>query len=134
MKASPYSEDQIARAIQKGFVSFGDFLQKMEDDVADHKFIFHVDRLLTNIFVNHLQGKYLTKTQACRMIPAEHIETCKKYVDEAKAHGFIYFKPDPTDARRWFVVPTEEFLEFLRKRAASALDEALEIAGASRRR
>lgn len=129
-RGAGYNDDQIARAVKRNFVSFADFISDLrETSKADPRLMMHIDRLLRNIYLHHLEGNFINKTQACRMIPAEHVDTCKKYVDEAKRLGFIEFKDDPRDGRKKNVVPTAEFLQFVRDSASKALDDALQIAG-----
>jgi DNA-binding MarR family transcriptional regulator len=62
------------------------------------------------------------------MIPAEHADTCRKYVDEARRLGFFEVVDDPNDKRKKRVVPTAEFIDYVRREAQSALEKALAIA------
>ena len=122
-----YTEQQILAAVERGLVKFSGFIEEIKASTPDEKFVVHVDRLLLNIYLAHKRGKYITKTQACRMIPAEHINTCNKYVNEAVRLGFIDFKVDADDKRRKNVVPTEEFLEYVGQTAQRNLDELRDI-------
>ncbi len=56
------------------------------------------------------------------MIPAEHIDTCKKYVTEAERLGFFKFVDDKSDKRKTNIVPTSEFIHYVENRAVQSLD------------
>jgi hypothetical protein len=122
-----YTDRQIAAAVERGLVNFSGFIAKIKANTNDEKFILHVDRLLMNIYLAHKNGRYISKTQACRMIPAEHVNTCKKYVNEAVRLRFVEFRDDPLDKRRKNVVPTAEFLEYVGQAARHQLDEVSKI-------
>lgn len=122
-----YSEKQIAAAVQRRLVDFAGFVDRITNEVGDFRFLMHVDRLLTNIYILHQQNRYMSKMQACRLIPAEHIDTCKKYVQEAERLGFFEFRDDPKDKRKKVIVPTEEFIRYVERRAAASLDEIASI-------
>lgn len=126
MVRTRYSQKQILWAV-KGRVAFADFINQVIGNSVDYRLLIYIDRLLLNIYLLHLDGKYMSKTQACRLIPAEHIDTCKKYVAEAERLGFFRLIEDNTDKRRKNVVPTEEFIAFVRGKAVTALQEAQEV-------
>lgn len=123
MTFSGYSEKQIAAAVQRRLVDFAGFIDQMTSEIGDFRFLMHVDRLLTHIYLLHQEGKYMSKMQACRLIPAEHVDTCKKYVQEAQRLGFFEFRDDPSDRRKKVIAPTDEFIRYVEQRAASSLDE-----------
>src|SRR5947209_6441474 len=123
MAGSRYSGEQIVAAVQRRLVDFAGFIDRITDEVGDFRLLMHVDRLLTDIYIFHQKGKYMSKTQACRLIPAEHIDTCKKYVQEAERLGFFQFADDPNDRRKKVIIPTDEFIEYVEQRAAASLDE-----------
>jgi len=127
MPTSGYSEAQIVAAVQKRLVDFAGFINRITDEVGDFRFLMHVDRLLTNIYLLHQEGKYMSKMQACRLIPAEHVDTCKKYVEEAERLGFFQFGDDRQDRRKKVIVPTDEFIRYVEQRAAASLDEIKSI-------
>jgi len=124
---SNYSDTQINRVITSKLVSFDEFVDTVNATAHDVKVVLFLSRLLDRIFEYRIKGLTLTKTQACRMIPAEHIETCKKYVDDAERLGFIRFEPDPIDKRKTIIVPTEELIDYVRGKAAAILDEMRQI-------
>lgn len=126
-----YTESQIVAAVERGLVDFSGFIAQLKASTNDQKFLLHVDRLLMNIYVAHKSNRYISKMQACRMIPAEHVDTCKKYVEEAERLNFIRFERDPKDGRRTNVVPTREFLDYVGDAARRRLDEVKDIISAS---
>ena len=117
-----YTGAQIAAAVQHRLVDFSGFIDGVRQEVKDPRLLLHVDRLLRQIYLHHLDDKYMSKMQACRMIPAEHIDTCKKYVTEAERLGFFKFVDDKSDKRKTNIVPTSEFIHYVENRAVQSLD------------
>jgi len=128
--SSKYSDEQIRAALATARSNFHDFMERMlTENSHDVRFFFYVDNLLVNIYEHYLNGKYITKTQACRLIPIGHSNTCKKYVDEAVERGFIKLESDKVDGRRVLVVPTGELISYVRAKMESAIDEARHLIG-----
>jgi hypothetical protein len=126
----PYSNKQLALAARYALF---DFVQEIDkQSMGDLKLLMRIDRLLLTIFLAHQDGRLLSKTQACRMIAAEHTETCMKYVDAAAKRGLLSFKKDRKDGRRINVVPTRSLISIIRAKAAVALDEMNQILSAAR--
>ncbi len=122
-----YTHEQIVSAVRSSIVTFEDFLADIEANVDDKKILMYIDRLLVNIYVSHIEGTTVSRTQACRMIPADHTDTCKKYVAEAERLGLVSFEADPSDGRRKNVKPTPELISYIEERARTALDTASAI-------
>ena len=127
---SKYSEEHIRAALANRRSNFQDFMEKMlTENSHDLRFFFYVDNLLINIYEHYLNKKYITKTQACRLIPIGHSNTCKKYVDEAVQRGFISLETDKTDGRRVLVIPTPDLISYAKSKMEDAIDEARILIG-----
>ena len=127
---SKYSEEHIRAAVAHKRSTFNDFMEEiLSDHQDDRRFHFYIDNLLIIIYEHSLNGKYISKTQACRLIPVGHTNTCKKYVEEAEAKGFINFVPDQKDARRLNVVPTDDLINYVRNKIEKEIDQARELIG-----
>jgi hypothetical protein len=127
---SKYADEHIAAALVSRRNAFSDFMQEILSGHRDDlRFHFYIDNLLMIIFEHHLDGKYISKTQACRLIPIGHTNTCKKYVEEAQARGFVKFVKDKRDARRENVVPTAELISYVRSQMEKQIDEARDLIG-----
>lgn len=128
-----YSDGQIVEAVRRKLVSFEDFLEEIQkgeilDEKHDVKFLMHLDRLIRELFVRGKEGRTIGKMRACRLIPAQHIDTCKKYIHEAEQRQIIAIEADPTDGRQSNVRLTQQFIAFIERRAVSKLETALAIA------
>jgi len=124
---SRYADEQILAAIASKRASFAEFMDKIADENDDWRFYIQIGHLLRVIYEHHLNGKFITKSQACRFIPVGHTNTCLRYVEEAEARGFIRFVADKNDARRLRVIPTDDLISYVRAEAERALDEAREL-------
>jgi hypothetical protein len=124
-----YADEHILAAIAYKRSSFSEFMQSILAENIDRRFFYHIDHLLMVIYEHHQNGKYITKSQACRLIPIGHTNTCKKYVEEAQARGYVRFEPDRNDARRVRVIPTEELLTYVRDQIEKSIDQARELVG-----
>jgi len=102
----------------------------LNENSNDVRFFFHIEHLLLVIYEHALKGKYISKSQACRLIPVGHMNTCKRYVEEAEQRGFVKFEIDKEDARRVSVIPTEELTAYVHSKMESAIDEARQLVGA----
>ena len=122
--SNDYSREQILGAVRGNIVTFSDFIADMEASVEDPRLFMYIDRLLMNIYVRHLEGRAVSRSEACRMVPADHIDTCKKYVAEAERLGLVAFEDDPKDRRRKNVKPTPELISYIEDRARMTLDVA----------
>ncbi|TGP30244.1 hypothetical protein EN828_28405 [Mesorhizobium sp. M2D.F.Ca.ET.185.01.1.1] len=122
-----YSQEQLLDAVRHNIVTFSDFITSLQDGVADPRLIMYIDRLLMNIYLRHLEGKTVSRSQACKLIPADHLDTCKKYVAEAERLGFVAFQNDPKDGRRKNVIPTQGLIDYVEARARATLDTASAI-------
>ncbi|MER8995559.1 hypothetical protein [Mesorhizobium sp. M0678] len=122
-----YSRDQLMDAVRHNIVTFSDFITELHDNVDDQRLHAFIERLLMNIYLRHLDGKTVSRSQACRMVPADHLDTCKKYVAEAERLGFVAFEDDPKDRRRKNVIPTPDLIEYVEARARATLDTASAI-------
>lgn len=121
-----YSSDQIDAAVG----SFREFMQRiLHENSDDVRFFFHIENLLLVIYEHALSEKYISKSQACRLIPVGHMNTCKRYVEEAERRGFVKFEVDDEDARRINVIPTDELISYVRGRMEVAIDEARQLIG-----
>jgi len=125
--SNDYSREQILGAVRSNIVTFADFIADMEANVEDQRLFMYIDRLLMNIYVRHLEGKSVSRSEACRMVPADHIDTCKKYVAEAERLGLVAFEDDPKDRRRKNVKPTPQLISYIEDRARTTLDTAYAI-------
>lgn len=126
-RKSRYTDEHILAAIARKRSSFSEFMQSICSENTDWRFFYYIDNLLMVIYEHHQNGKYITKSQACRLIPIGHTNTCKKYVEEAQARGYILFEADKLDARRILVVPTEELIAYVRSQIEKSIDEAREL-------
>jgi hypothetical protein len=127
---SKYDEKHITAALANRRNAFYDFMQEILSDHRDDlRFHFYIDNLLLIIYEHSLAGKFISKSQACRLIPIGHTNTCKKYVEEAKARGFVKFVKDKKDQRRENVVPTNELISYVRARMEKEIDEARDLIG-----
>jgi hypothetical protein len=125
-----YTKGHIRAAIAKRRSSFNDFMQRiLSEQSNDIRFFFYIENLLVVIYEHHLNGKFITKSQACRFIPIGHSNTCKRYLEEAEARGYVKFVPDDRDSRRINVVPTEELIAYVTSKIENAIDEARELIG-----
>lgn len=123
---SKYTSDQIDAAVG----SFRDFMQRiLYENSDDFRFFFYIENLLLVIYEHALSKKYISKSQACRLIPIGHVNTCKRYVEEAALRGFVKFETDDKDSRRINVIPTEELMTYVRGRMEVAIDEARQLIG-----
>lgn len=128
-----FTEHQLREAVRLKLVSFEDLLLEIQknniiDEKHDIKFLMHVERLLRELFVGRKDGRPLGKMQACRLVPALHIDTCKKYIGEAIERGLVEFVDDPKDGRQKNVRLTKRFVAFIEKKAADKLRVAMKIA------
>lgn len=57
------------------------------------------------------EGEMMTLGEAYEYIPAKHLKTSKKYMEQAEKDGLVLFKPHPFDKRKTVVVPTKKLLE-----------------------
>ncbi|CCD84771.1 protein of unknown function [Bradyrhizobium sp. ORS 285] len=127
---SKYADEHIAAALANHRNAFSDFMHEvLADHRGDMMFHFYIDNLLVVIYEHHLRGKHINKTQAYRLIPIGHTNTCKKYVEEAAKRGFIRFVPDEKDSRRLNVVPTDDLISYVRAKVERQIDEARELIG-----
>jgi len=125
-----YSTAQIRAAVSIRKTSFQDFMQKiMHENADDARFFIYIENLLLVIYEHSLSNKYISKSQACRLIPVGHMNTCQRYVEEAERRGFVRFETDETDARRINVIPTEELISYVQTIMEAAIDEARELIG-----
>lgn len=129
-----FSRKQIRDAVRLKLVSFEDFLEHIQSDAdekQDVKFLMHIDRLLRYLFVREGEGTSIGKMTACKLIPAAHLDTCKKYLAEAEARDIIVMTPryDAADTRKTNVRLTPSFARFIEKKARQKLAAALKIAG-----
>jgi len=129
-KNSKYSEIHIRAAVANRRSSFYEFMQKiLSEQSTDVRFFFYIENLLIIIYEHYLNNRFITKSQACRFIPIGHTNTCKKYLEEAQARGYIKFVADKNDSRRINVVPTEDLIAYVRTKMENSIDEARELIG-----
>ena len=127
MIKNDFSAAQLLEAVKSNIVTFEDFVNEMRADVADERLHAHIDKMLLKIYVQWREGSYISKMQACRMIPADHIDTCKRYVARAQELNLVDFVPDPKDGRRTNVVPTDTLIQYVEERARKSLSSAHRI-------
>ena len=121
------TSEQIVEVARRQTDQFEDFLQRFAEDNDDITFFYYVDALMRKIYVSAKEGRYLTKTQACRMIPAKNATTCIKYVEEARERGFISFVQDEKDKRRFFIHPSDELMSHVERVVSENFREVLEL-------
>lgn len=92
---------------------FSRFLERLEEDSRDAALMRYVYVLFLKIYELELDGRHLTKSQACRFIPLKHAVSCAKYLDEAQKAGYIRFKRDEIDRRKILVKPSQALLDFV---------------------
>lgn len=78
--------------------------------------------LLFKVYQAHLDGEYITKLQAYRYIPLKHSVSCSKYLDEARAQGYLDFRRDKADSRVSRVVPGPQLERYIESEMALLLD------------
>ncbi|BAV53032.1 Uncharacterized protein MLTONO_p0562 (plasmid) [Mesorhizobium loti] len=125
--ANRYSRDQLHEAIRRNIVTFDDRAADVQGNVGELRLHGFIDGLLLTLYLRHVEGKTLSRSQAWRLVPADHLDTCKKYVAEAERLGFIALVDDPHDGRRKNVVPTPKLIDHIEARARAALDAATAI-------
>lgn len=122
-----YSREQLLEAVRRNIVTLSDPVTDIQANVADQRLHGFIDGLLINIFLQNAEGKTVSRSQAWKMVPADHLDTCKKYVAEAERLGFISLEDDPSDGRRKNVIPTPVLIERIEARARTILDTAASI-------
>lgn len=113
----------VARKIRSDFDNFWELVI----ETGDSDFLKYVYALMFRVYELQLDGKYMTKMQACRYIPLKHAATCKKYLDIAEQRGFFEFVDSTTDGRKKIVRPGKELLRFVEGTIQNSLNEMSEI-------
>lgn len=126
-------QQQKRRYAQKVCSDFERFWEMVVGGTDDTDFIKYVYALLFRVYEMHLDGRYLTKTQACKFIPLRHAQTSAKYLDAAEKKGFFKFEQSPMDARKIFVKPGPELVHFVEERVETGLEEIAEILSSERK-
>lgn len=112
--AQEYTARQKAFLVDDEVLKFEVFMDKfLTENVSDLSFVDSALGLLVKIYQQHSQGRYLTKTQACRLIKSRNPSVCQKYVEEAERRGFIQIVKDEHDGRRMLVKPLPALLDFV---------------------
>jgi len=112
-----------AKKIRSDFDRFWELVMES----GDSDFMKYVYALLFRVYEMHMEGKYMSKMQACRYIPLKHAATCKKYLDIAERNGFFKYEPSPTDGRKKIVKPGPQLLKFVEETVKSSIEEMTEI-------
>ena len=123
----PLPARQRRLVAKKIATDFDRFWEMVVDTTDDSDFLKYVYALLFRVYELHLDGKYMTKMQACRYIPLRHAATCKKYLDIAERKGFFTFEPSPTDRRKTIVKPAPQLVQFVEETVRLSVQEMSEI-------
>lgn len=112
--AQGYTARQKAFLVDDEVLKFEVFMDKfLNENISDLSFVDSALGLLVKLYQLHSQGRYLTKTQACRLIKSRNPSVCQKYVEEAERRGFIETVKDEHDGRRMLVKPLPALLDFV---------------------
>lgn len=140
---SEFSSEQLKKAVELKLVSFEDFLEEVSDqtsiydDKHDIKFFMHIERLLRELFIREKEERYLSKMNACRLVPAMHVDTCKKYIHEAESRGILLISrkgeafsnsESAVDGRQVTVRLASDFVKRIEQKAVQKLLLAQRIA------
>lgn len=112
---SKYSDEQLGVFLAHEQMLTDMFLQRLEQE-DEELFKRYIYRLLLKIYELNRVGRYLTKMQACRLIPFSHQHVCQLYVDEAEKKGLIELRDNPKDGRKLDVIPKKALLEYVEER------------------
>ncbi|CAN0245238.1 unnamed protein product, partial [Phaeothamnion confervicola] len=76
--------------------------------------------LLLGLYVAHLEGRRLSKRDACVLMNADPTTSGPKYISLAEGHGLVdIIRKPPEDRRKDFVVPTRALLERVEQELAA---------------
>lgn len=124
-----YSRAQIRAAIEAQSNPVGALISDLVEPSKDEKLVRNVGALLLKIFNLSVEGKRLTKSQACRLIPATQAATCIRYVNKVEQLGLVSFEDDKVDRRKTYVVPTEKLILMIEQKVETILDEMRTVLG-----
>lgn len=75
----------------------------------------HFRRLMIKLWEYDKKRLVMHKSAACRLIPVQHADSAKKYVNLIEQKGWIDFIDDPNDKRKTIVKPSPKLLELVKK-------------------
>lgn len=122
-----YSEAQIREGLRYRHSKFHSFMDEFKNSTSDAKFYYYVNNLLFRIYELHLDGKFMTKTNACRMIPLANANACQKYVEEAQKRGFIKIEDSVDDKRKKIIVPNADLIEYVENNISDDLNTIRDV-------
>lgn len=89
------------------------FIEQVAEESRDANLLRYLYVLFLKMYEMEMEGRYMTKSQACRFIPLKHAASCAKYLEEAKSAGYVYFETDEIDRRKSLVKPSKSLLAFV---------------------
>lgn len=87
----------------------------------------YLHNLMYQIYWRQADGRYLTKNQACRFIPAKHSSTCRKYLDLAVKEKLIEFKRSDIDKRKTYIKPSNRLISIVDAEVEESITELSDI-------
>lgn len=127
-RTSKYTADQLKFLANDRAEMFEQFLADVFlENADDNAFLESIVGLLVKIYALDLEGKRLTKMEACHRIPFRNQTISQKYVEAAQAKGFIDIVPDTKDKRRLRVVPLLPMIDYVNRYLENFADECREV-------
>lgn len=128
MEVDVIKKSAVARKLRGDFDRFWD----LAIERGDADFLRYVYSLIFRVYEMHLQGKYMSKMQACRYIPLHHASTCKKYLELARERNYFLEVPSEFDKRKKIIKPGPALIDFVETSISESIDEMEEIIGKSK--
>jgi hypothetical protein len=89
-----------------------DYWTNLFDD-EDKALAPHFRRLMIKLWEYDKKHLVMHKSAACRLIPVQHSDSAKKYVNLVEQKGWITFVDDPKDKRKTIVKPSSKLLNLV---------------------
>lgn len=89
------------------------FFEATEEGKPDSDIIRYLYALFLRVYVLAQRREFLSKTDACALIPLKHPVSCYKYLNAAVDREYLKFNRDQVDKRKYMLVGTEKLVAFV---------------------